>query len=672
MMFYGWSQTVLAATVSKEASTNGLVAYWSFNEGSGTIAHDFSGNGNNGTLSGTTIPVWTNGKFGKALTFDGSTSNVAFSFNATPINTIQRLTFSAWIKTSVGTGVENNVIEIGGNYNSWAIYIDSGDGGMPSLSLTGNWSTGRVKATTNVKDGKWHLVTGTFDGTTGTIYIDGNAQNSAAVTLKSQTGVLSSAIGMNIGGGDPWNGQIDEVRIYSRALSASEVSNLYNQGLAKFSNTVSMNGLLGYWTFDEGTSTLANDYSGNGYTLSGVPASGWGIGRFNNALSLSGSNRLTNANFSSPPTMTVSAWFKLPSLPGCCQWVIGKENSFVLGTNSNSFYAYIHDGTTGGSDSNGWNRVTSNVLTAGTWYHVVLTYQNRTQNIYVNGVLTAGSFSPVGDSDGNVDSGTGNLTVGDLGTRGNYFTGLIDDVRIYNRVLSATEIANLYKSAVTKTNVTPTGSQTTSNLLNGLVGYWTMDGKDTNWLTGIEYDRSGNRNNGQLVSMSTSSSPAIGKIGQAMRLDGSSGYIRVGTTNFGSNSGTVSIWVNPSTITGTTQLFAHQNGSNRLYLGVNAAPALNIGIADSGGIDVSTALVASQWQNFVLTYSSGAWVFYKNGAQQSQGSYSGTITFQGYADIGAAGNGGWTTKFAGLIDDARVYNRALSAAEVKQLYQIGK
>jgi len=67
---------------------------------------------------------------------------------------------------------------------------------------------------------------------------------------------------------------------------------------------------------------------------------------------------------------------------------------------------------------------------------------------------------------------------------------------------------------------TPDHSNTTS-LTNGLVGYWPFDGKYTNWGTGTTQDASGNGNTGQLVNMSTTTSPVIGKIGQALKFNGS-------------------------------------------------------------------------------------------------------------------------------------------------------
>jgi Concanavalin A-like lectin/glucanases superfamily len=113
------------------------------------------------------------------------------------------------------------------------------------------------------------------------------------------------------------------------------------------------------------------------------------------------------------------------------------------------------------------------------------------------------------------------LGVGQFGDA--VWLGKIDDVRVYNRALSATEIKQLYNLGAANVG------HSNAMISNGLVGYWTFDGKDTNWTTGQTRDLSVNGNNGSLAFMSTSSSPTIGKIGQALNFVGScSNYITMG------------------------------------------------------------------------------------------------------------------------------------------------
>src|SRR5581483_3990973 len=96
---------------------------------------------------------------------------------------------------------------------------------------------------------------------------------------------------------------------------------------------------------------------------------------------------------------------------------------------STGIQGYIRDGTTGGTDGNGWNDCNPTVtVSPNAWHYVALSYDNRTQKVYFDGhLIKTCTYSPTGDSDGLVDAGSGNFTVGDLGTRGVFFTGLVDE-----------------------------------------------------------------------------------------------------------------------------------------------------------------------------------------------------------------------------------------------------
>src|SRR5512146_1044622 len=102
--------TVQAATI-KAPSNTGLVGYWSFNEGTSTIAHDFSGNKNNGTLTAAVaaLPTWTGGKLNQALNFDGASGYVSVP-NGGPLNNLQSGSLSLWVKYNNTT--QPNVVNL--------------------------------------------------------------------------------------------------------------------------------------------------------------------------------------------------------------------------------------------------------------------------------------------------------------------------------------------------------------------------------------------------------------------------------------------------------------------------------------------------------------------------------------------------------------------------------
>lgn len=443
-------------THSVSVSNAGLQVYYPFDENTGTKTKDYSGNGNDGTLTNT--PTWSNGKLNKALTFvAASTQSVSFTYNTSIINTANALTYSAWIKTNQSTGSEETIMQIGGNFNKWSLYIDGADAGKPSLSCTGNF-VGRTIAKTNVKDNRWHHVVGTLSGTTTKIYVDGNLETSGTQTLLSQTGSQASAVGINAGGGDAFNGSMDDVRIYARALTAAEVTTLFRMGETHLVS-VSNAGLAGYWTLDENAGTKAQDYSGKGNagTLTNGPT--WTKGRNGNAISFDGSNDFITMGDPADGSLdfgtgdfSVAYWINVNGTLNVSNeyGVIGKNSTFqgVPGWQS-ELSTYGCATATFGIISLITNQATFGTTTVSTavcmdknrWYHYVYTRVGTTENAYINGALVGTKTTA---ENANTVSNANSLIVGDNSWSPN-MPAIVDDIRLYNRALSATEIATLYK-----------------------------------------------------------------------------------------------------------------------------------------------------------------------------------------------------------------------------------
>ena len=205
--------------------SKGLVGYWLMNEGTGNTVQDLSGNGNTGTLVADTH--WVPGKFGPCLSFDGTGDYV--NIPTSPIfNAMEELTFSGWIKRS---GLENPVIEL---YNSTTdrIYLscsavtiwvhnDIGDSGGTQYG-----SSAAIDANT------WYFITWTYDSTkVSKLYING-VQTGSTTTLSKSLSDLVDGFSLYIGFEDKnneyFNGSISDVSVYNRALSAGEITKLYN------------------------------------------------------------------------------------------------------------------------------------------------------------------------------------------------------------------------------------------------------------------------------------------------------------------------------------------------------------------------------------------------------------------------------------------------------------
>jgi hypothetical protein len=200
----------VTVTVNGPPVAGSLVAAWGFNEGIGTSLGDSSGNGRTGTVTGAT---WTTGKYGRALNFDGNDSVVLSDIDLTGSFTVM-----AWMQTRSlhANGCASLVMkafDYGFEICEGRLYAGVGTGS--------NWTAHPSKALTSADLNVWRHVTLTHDGTTLRFYIGGTLVRSAAGTHTSNNRLLRfGRWSSNI---EYWNGRIDEVRIYNRALTQAEV-----------------------------------------------------------------------------------------------------------------------------------------------------------------------------------------------------------------------------------------------------------------------------------------------------------------------------------------------------------------------------------------------------------------------------------------------------------------
>jgi prepilin-type N-terminal cleavage/methylation domain-containing protein len=213
---------------------SGLVGYWNFDEGTGTIAYDLSGYGNNGTLvnfSFTETSGWTTGKIGKALIFDGADDWVKVS--STPSLDINKnISVFAWVNRSRIVDWERILGKYfwsSGNTGSWE--LDLGQGYLRCIfNVNGTWIYANAPAGTNNATGTWYFVGCVYDGSRLYNYVNGELKATSIASGNITTTTYPLAIGTTSNGTaiqDVIQGIADEVRIYNRALSASEIKALY-------------------------------------------------------------------------------------------------------------------------------------------------------------------------------------------------------------------------------------------------------------------------------------------------------------------------------------------------------------------------------------------------------------------------------------------------------------
>src|SRR3989338_2162175 len=306
-----------------------------------------------------------------------------------------------------------------------------------------------------------------------------------------------------------------------------------------------ISGLVGYWSFDgkDMAGNTAYDRSGNANngTLTNGPTRA--IGKIGQGLSFDGVDDYvlgpdaSSLNFGTG-NFTVSVWFKTSIAVYSALVNKGEGGSAqvpdywlfrITDTGALQFITAENDVDTSHTTS-------ATGFYDGVWHHAVGYRNGTTVGIYVDGIdrgSTTGTIHNVSADN------TKALVIGIVLLKGAFtwtpFTGSIDDVRIYNRALSADEIKRLYRIGGTL-KLGSSQAQNTGSLTKGLVGYWSFD-ESTHGTTSVA-DLSGNNNRGFMIN---GPQKAIGKIGQGLSFDGTDDY--VATANIVVSNYTLSAWI---------------------------------------------------------------------------------------------------------------------------------
>lgn len=451
---------------------------------------------------------------------------------------------------------------------------------------------------------------------------------------------------------------------------------------AALSKPVNNLGLVGYWSFNDGTSTKATDFSGSGNagTLTNManPAtatSGWGNGKLGGGLNFDGTNDYVtipdSASLDLTGNLTISLWAKR-NVTGAVFGINKKSTSYTQ-NDGWEFYqssATVFDFVAGGSSFLRVNGTYDNE-----WHHYVATVSSGTVTIYQDAVVKGSAAKTA------ISAGTDPVEIGRRDAAFQSYTkGTIDEVRIYNRALSTTEITSLYNAGAQKLNATQNKTGTT--LDSGLVGLWSFDGNDTSGTTA--YDRSGSGNNGTLTNGATTTR---GKLGQAVRFDGVNDYVGA-QYDLARASSTISVWIKTTTkdegISQWSSSAYTYNGFVDRVLSLNSSGQARLYVYNGGGCTDATYYIAGgadltdgNWHHIVGTWGPAGKYLYVDGvlaANNSVGIQSSTGAMP-YLTIGegdsSCSHSPAHQYFNGSLDDIRVYNRAVSASEVKLLYGLG-
>jgi len=459
---------------------SGLISHWTLNEETGTEITDSAGS-NTGTWNGeANVRVASEGKVGSSLDFDGTDDYVQVDNDAS-LETNEG-TWALWVYNQADA--ENRgIMQFGQSGWNYKVSIETLE--TERILVRGRQSTEGWPyqwyiddlADNTVPLNTWTHIAVTQNGTSPKLYINGQIDPNYGVYGGNQ-GFWTNDISdpdhdlyiAGDGGNGTFDGFVDDVRVYSRALTANEIETIYHIGvpgamqynfdfhvmeyyngaewvaMGLVGGTPPTNGLAGHWKFDETSGTTAVDsINGNdGTMINGLSATTDSVdGILGKALKSNGNASSHGVESANPTeldaindTMTVAFWYNestgthvdYNNAVQKIDWGTPVGWDISAGASDD---IRIHIDTSGGS-----NQTVGYIygIYDGNWHHVAWTLDSGVVRAYQNGVLVA---------DDTYTHGTGfGTSAADLKTLG--LAGSYDDLRIYDRALSLSEIQRIY------------------------------------------------------------------------------------------------------------------------------------------------------------------------------------------------------------------------------------
>jgi hypothetical protein len=437
--------------LSVAAGEKGLIAWWKMDGNT----KDASPYAKNGTATALTLTTDRKGKANSAYSFNGSTS-VITSFPQV-ISPAGSRTVCTWFNTS-STSREGLVATRGASNNGFGFLVNRTAAG--NLSYLHPGAGGTLEVAAGIATNAWYYACASYDlaTTTAKIYLNGSQIASGAMPAEL-TPTTNGYIGYE-GSSSNFAGSMGDVRIYNRALSASEIATQYAQYNSQLSlykpaggsgNGVNLtSGLVGWWPFN-GNAKDATPYAKDGIATNATLTADR-RGRASSAYSFNGtSTKISNfpQQISVLGARTVCTWFKTVSTAR--QGLVSTRPNTSSSNGRFGFDFHINDPSSGyivysHPSAGGVSLQAAAGITIGVWYFACVTYDvgTGTATIYLNG-------NSIGSGTVNAENAT--ALTGVLGDEVQNqqnggtlfpFSGEMDDVRIYNRVLSPSEVSALY------------------------------------------------------------------------------------------------------------------------------------------------------------------------------------------------------------------------------------
>jgi len=653
---------------------DGLVGYWKMDESSwdGTTGEvlDYSGNNNHGTAADDATTVA--GKFGNAGTFDG-TDDYVDSGEDSSLSITEDLTIAAWLYNTGDLDHDTLVskhwngeydLTFWSNELTWYNGPDYTNGNSHGFNYTFSTDT-------------WYHVTvvRTADNKTVKLYVDGaDIDDDFVYNDTPNQGSDNLFIGDREQSGSWFEGQIDEVRVYNRALSAREVKELYEWAP----------GPVMHLKMDEkvaGDAQTLYDISGNennGTTEIGGNGTGMdctALGKYGSACEFDGTDdyvetlsNIDEITATADAKFTFSFWINTTETSTDDLFAWSAYRSCGINYNSAGKISCSVDSDYSGSV------ISSTNVNDGGWHHISFVNIGNTQELFVDGVSES-----TASEDMNILWPTTAISIGNR-PFGGYYNGLIDDVRIYNYARTQDQIIE-DMNAGHPAGGSPVGSP---------VAYWKFDQGHGD----TAYDFVGD--NDGILDASTGGSNTTetemwsndAKLGKAIEFDGTDDYVDLQDTSIvDPEEGTMSAWFKTNNVANEQMiLWVGDDAGN----GVGPDPELHLFFDDNAGSKVITFyagdstssayvdtlslpdLQADQWYHAVGTWKAGGTIAVYLDGKLVESDTMPTITDSAWDNIYAGRPGATMRYFYGLIDEVKIYNYAMTAAQAKTEFNMGK
>ncbi len=594
-------------------------------------AEEATGQGHDGVVQGA---VATGDRFGaraKAYWFNGLNSVITvdtlpealsgdFSFTYWMQSTASRRMHAMSLGTSTGANLDFNFN--GDGVALWVYWNSSGTQGIRTTGLPAG----------SLTDGQWHHLVLQRTGARVELYVDGRLEGNT-----TYAGVMGAAGPLRLGRGSYntlwWNGALDDVRVYRRALSAPEIT------------TLSQERLLVYYPLD-GTAAEATGQGHDG-VVQGAMATGDRFGAREKAYGFNGLNSVITVD-TLPEALSgdfsVTYWMQSTASRRMHAMSLGTSTGANLDFNFNgdgvALWVYWNSSGTQGIRTTG---LPAGSLTDGQWHHIGLRRAGTRVELYVDGRLQ-GSTTSAG-----VMGAAGPLRLGRGSSNTLWWNGALDDVRVYRRALSAPELTALSQDTLRH---------------DGLLAYYPLDGTAD--------DASGHGQHG-VVNKALLAPDRFLTSERAYRFLGVESSITVATLPQAfSGDFSLTYWMQSSAthrmhalslgdISGANLDFNFNDSSYALWVYWNSSGTQGI---QTTGLPVGS-LTDGQWHHIGLRRAGTRVELYVDGRLQGSTTSAGVMGAAGPLRLGRGSSS--TLWWNGALDDVRVYGRALSATEMAAL-----